>query len=481
MTRRLAALPILIAVPACTAAEVETVPYTTEDVAVDGATAQPASDPRLCVAGGNVYVVWTEERADDGAEVRMAIGRGGGATWDAPMTLGSTGVVGGRAEHPSLACFGQSAYVAWEDDRNSEIGEKDIYFTYSDDGGREFQPAVQLDADEHHRWDSLGPRLIAEGAPFGSPDTRLHLCWYDNRDGAYDIYWRSGWNGYNWTGESRIDRDVPGAAYSAHPQIGTDGAGGIFIVWEDSRDGGNDIYFNRSLDDGQSWDDSDRRLDVSDAAGASDAFGVTLAIDRNAMQTGVFVAWHDDVGGGKDVRVARSIDGGNLWDPEPARIDAGGEGAAGSFFPALVADGGRVRVAWYDDRDGGTDIRLRGSDDSGASWNPEVRLDTGVAGSAHSTHPRLALVGDRLVSAWTDHRLSPDWTGDPYPDLYFRASDNAGFQWAEDELRIDDDPQSSAISEDLQMVLQGGIVYFAWVDWRRGTPGVYARRMSVAQ
>jgi hypothetical protein len=473
---RAISLPLLAAVSACTPEQVEVVPYTTQDVMIDGGTLLRASRPRICVAGDTVHAVWQEERTDGGRDIRWARGRALGAVWNAPITLNSATHPGTRAEAPDLACAGDSAYVVWEDDRNSDIGEKDIYLRASMDAGETWEDPFQLTSDEHSRWDSLGPRIALRE---GDDGDEVDVVWYDNRDGAYDIWFRASTDGTTWGEEHRLDTDEAGAAYSANPQIALDGIGGVYVVWEDSRTGRNDVHTNHSFDGGAHWQQQDTRLDGSDG-GSSDAFGVALAVDADAVQPAVYVAWHDDRNAGKDIFLARSPDAGVSWDVEPARMETDGPGASNSFFPSVVAVGGRVRVAWYDDRDIGTDIYIRGSDDAGASWGEEQRLDMDLIGSAHSTRPQLRFDGQRAVAGWLDRRRGPDWTGTVHPDIWYRSSEDGGDDWSGYDGRVDDDPQSSGISDDVQIALSGPGAHFLWVDWRRGTPGIYYRRMPSA-
>ena len=134
-------------------------------------------------------------------------------------------------------------------------------------------------------------------------------------------------------------------------------------------------------------------------------------------------------------------------------------------------------VAWHDDRDIGFDIWSRGSDNGGESWAPEIRLDTDVAGSAHSLSVRLARDGNRVAAVWTDHRPAPD-VSDAHPDLYYTLSQDEGYIWSEDERRLDDDPQSTAISDQPQVKLLGPSLYTLWVDYRSGNSDLWFRRVS---
>jgi hypothetical protein len=482
-SRRLLPTPLLLATLcgglACpSGSEPEIIPYTTQDRQVDTGSPANALRPRMCVAGTTVHVVWQEDRSGGRNQVLYAAGRAGGAVWDEPRQLSTNPDGEATAENPEIACVGDQVFVVWEDDRDSEIGHRNVYFRASQDEGRTWEAEQLLSSDEDGDWDALEPRIAADRDPNGV-DVRIYVTWYDNRFGAYDIYVQSGTNGYNWlVDEARIDTDPPGASYSAHPLLASDGLGGVYVVWEDSRDGTNAVFTNRSIDWGTNWLATDTRLDgVSDGA---DAFGLALTVDRdrtNPPVPAVYVAWHDGRNGPKDIYLNRSLDGGFSWAPEPTRIDNDAAGSANSFYPALNAVDDRVLVAWHDDRDIGFDIYVRSSDDGGASWLSERRVDTGIAGSAHSLDVKIARTGDRVAFAWSDYRAPIEVGADAQPDIYYRVSEDQAYQFGGDDLRVDDDPQSTAISEDVQLAIAGPSVHMVWVDYRLGNADLWYRAM----
>ena len=455
--------------------EPEVIAYTTEDVQVDGSGVADIGEPAMCVAGTTVYVVWHDDRRGGRNQVFFNAGRGGGASWETDSQISTDPTGSSVAENPTIACAGESVYVAWEDDRDSDLGHRSIYFRYSDDSGRTWSSDSLLTADLNGDWDSLGPALsvVDEG-----DERSVYLVWYDNRRGAYDIYFNRGTNGEDWLPEEqRLDTDAPGAAYSAQPMIVTDDIGGIYVSWQDARNGGNDVYVRHSATRGAFWDPSDTRL-TGGTLGGVHAFGISMVIDREAVQPAIHVSWHDDRNGARDIFLASSVDAGFNWTEEPQRVEADGPGAADSFYPSVSAAAGRVMVGWHDNRDGGFDILVRTSLDGGRTWGSEFRVDTDVVGSAHSLRPKVVQQGERVAVGWIDYRSTgSDFAGDPQPDVYYRVAGEGGLSWASEDRRVDDDPQSSAISDDLQILIAGPAVHALWVDFRLGNADLWYRRM----
>ena len=461
----------------------EVVEYSTADRLVDHSQGADVGHPRMCVSGTSVFVVWHDDRYAGRNQVFMNIGRAGGTNWRDQDILVSAETVDGRqtvAENPEIVCAGDQVYLVWEDDRESEIGHRNIYFANWDDRveRRAFGEVRSANDDPDGDYDAITPSMAVFYDPSVSPDRKILLTWTDNRFGAHDVWFTNSDNGYNFLLEEiRLDTDEPGNAYSARPQVRADALGGVYVAWEDSRDGGNDVYVNHSDDLGFHWSASDTRADGGDAGGNSNAFGVTLAVDQGAESSAAYVAWHDERNGGRDIFLNYTLDGGATWQDEAQRIDGGGAGAAESFYPSVVASDGRVVVAWHDDRDVGFDIQARASDDGGVSWGAEQRLDTDLAGSAHSLGVKLVGQGDTIAAVWTDRRQDPEVESN-HPDIYYRTSQDGGGSWSEVDARVDDDPQSTGISDEPQVVLAGPLIHVVWLDYRSGNADLWYRNVA---
>src|SRR5690606_35282568 len=78
----------------------------------------------------------------------------------------------------------------------------------------------------------------------------LHVAWYDNRDGNYEIYYkRSSDGGTNWGSDTRLTNN---SSVSNYPAIAVSGSV-VHVVWYDNRDGNTEIYYKRSSDGGANW------------------------------------------------------------------------------------------------------------------------------------------------------------------------------------------------------------------------------------
>jgi hypothetical protein len=266
--------------------------------------------------------------------------------------------------------------------------------------------------------------------------------------------------------EVRLDTDPLGEELSVFPRIARSGER-LYVAWYDRRLGDVDVFFNRSLDGGDTWLADDVRLDTT--AGATGALIPDLAADGDD----VAVVWQDRRDGLPDVRFNRSTDAGTTWLPLDVRLDSGPAGGAASLEPRIARAGARLYVVWEDLRDGLGDVYFNRSVDGGATWLPaDVRLDTDAPGSGASHTPRVACEGDLVLVAWADARSGET-------DVRVNRSTDGGLTWLPADVRVDTDlPEGGALSDFPVPSIEGGVAAVLWEDGRDGERDVRASRSS---
>ena len=438
-----------------------------------------SSPPALCVSDRFLYVAWHDERSEGSNNIYLQVSQDGGDSWNgSDIRINSNPGAEWSAEHAAIACAGQAVYVVWEDDRDGDLQNKAIYFNASNDAGNTWMNEdVNLTIDDEGDWNSLDPQIEVNGS-------NIYVTWYDGRDGAYDIYYNySSDSGMSWIGEGRVDQDSEGIAYSAKPRMVADGIGHVHLVWEDLRNGNNDIYFNTSADHGFNWNNPDTRIDVDEewingeavASEPASSFGGAVAAEFEGM---VVVAWHDLRNGAySDIYSSVSLDHGANFSV-PMRLDAGdGAGVSDSLFPVLDVVDGDILVAFRDDRQlSGFDVYFTKSSDAGETFTDEIPVDTD-GGSYHSVEPKMvAKPNGTIAIAWID---KGDAAAGNWEDILYNYSTDGGESWQNDEIRVDDDERHSARSIGMQMALEDGELYFVWTDYRDGVGDIYFRRMEL--
>jgi uncharacterized Zn-binding protein involved in type VI secretion len=290
------------------------------------------------------------------------------------------------------------------------------------------------------------------------------MAWGDARNGAnYDVYARR----VNAAGTPQWAPDgVPVAALGGTqniPQVMADGAGGVFITWDDTRSGNGDIYAQRLNSAGTAqWtangkvvisasDDQTRPQMVTDGAG------------------GAIICWRDQRGGADDIFAQRINSAGTqLWDPL-GRTVCGDPGA--QTGARMVSDGaGGAVIAWEDFRSLEYDVYAQRITPSGFSmWAPD-----GVAlTQAPDNQDQIELIPDGAqgaIALWMDMR------SDTHFNVYAqRVNFNGVPMWTQDGAGICTDPNGQT-----NMVATGdgnGAAIAAWTD-ARGGAALYAQRID---
>jgi len=217
---------------------------------------------------------------------------------------------------------------------------------------------------------------------------RVHVVWYDTRDGDPHIYYkRSRDNGATWGPDVRLS-DSP--APQEQPAIAVSGSS-VYVVWHDLRDGSMDVYFKRSMDGGNTWGP-----DLQLSHGVGDSMYPAIAVSGLHLH----VTFVDDRDGHVEVYYARSSDGGAVWAPE-VRLSGFPED---SWTPSVAASGHFVYAVWTDTHDGNEEEYFKRSMDDGVTWGPNVRLTNNPA---NSWAPVIDASGKTVHLAWFDQKDSP--------------------------------------------------------------------------
>lgn len=300
------------------------------------------------------------------------------------------------------------------------------------------------------------PRLAPDGAG------GVYVVWQDGRSGAPRIY------------ASRMDADstlasgwpldgralCPIPATQLAPAACADDSGGLYVAWEDQRFGNTDIYLLRLTADGvpaAGWNSGG--LAACIAGGAQRR--PLLAPDGAG---GVLVSWLDARTGDDDLYALRvAADGTRApgWSSGglPVCTVAGAQSA-----PAMVGDlEGGAFFAWEDARDAVAGPRVFAQHllgDGNIAWSPG-----GVpvsSGGGHQLGPRLGLDGTGgIYLAWSDRRDSAVTGWDVWSQRLL-ASGAKG--WPGEGV-----PRCRAIGDQHSVAMTGdglGGVFLAWLDER---------------
>src|SRR5262249_30261771 len=214
-------------------------------------------------------------------------------------------------------------------------------------------------------------------------------------------------------------RVSPNTANQSAPGIVPDGAGGVFVAWQDTRNGSFQQTFAQHLDatgvSASGWPADGLTLSpFATEPGIQrptnfDAATLGLSSIAGDGAGGAFVAWTDRRSGDADIYLEHLIAGGIApgWPAEGLAICTA---VGAQSVPTIAADGtGGAFVAWQDRRSGDADVfaqHVLGNGMLAAGW-PHDGLHVCAASGDQLAPVIAALDPERAVVVWTDHRAEP--------------------------------------------------------------------------
>jgi hypothetical protein len=294
---------------------------------------------------GGAIVVWQDFRAGNYDIYAQRVDGLGNKLW-LPLAGVPVCVAANDQINPAIIADGSGgAYIAWEDRRGTG---SDIYAQHLTANG--------TISPDHWITDGLGvcvatnnqssPVLASDGAG------GVYVAWQDFRSGTNNHIFAQhlSTNGVVSPGWPADGTPVCQAANSEiNPQVASDG-GGLFLTWQDYRDGVAPHIYAQHLTAGNTpW-------------GVADGIAVCTAINGQLAPRivpdgtgGAFITWYDSRGGATNDIYAHQVSAGGTLNPNYDRNGLGICLAPNTQqFPVLATNGaGSTVVTWQDLRAGG--------------------------------------------------------------------------------------------------------------------------------
>jgi hypothetical protein len=332
-----------------------------------------------------------------------------------------------------IALNGNTVHVVWADERD---GNREIYYKRSTDKGLTWGTDNRFTNNPASSW---RPSVSVNG-------TTVHLAWCDEISGNFEIYYkRSTDDGINWSENTRLTFD---SARSWAPSLAVNGSV-IHIVWPESRDLNEEVYYKRSSDNGLSWG-PDTRLTYD----SSGTYYPSVAVSGS----NVHVVWYDFRTGRRTVFYKRSTNGGTNWGADTQLTF----GTSESYNAAVCVSGSAVNVAWQDTRFGAEEIFYMRSSDGGLNWSSENRM---TSNSGISWYPSISVAQNNVHLAWQDN------TSGNY-EIYYDRSTDGGINW-DQILQLTNDTAESLRPS---IAVLDSLVHVVWNNKRDGNFEVYYKR-----
>ncbi|MDI6732024.1 MAG: hypothetical protein QME05_05580 [Candidatus Margulisbacteria bacterium] len=408
-------------------------------------------------AGGAV-VVWQDYRFENADIFAQRIGPNGELYWSESGTAVCAAPFGQFA--PTLISDNNGgAFIAWHDYRNKQ-GE-DIYVQrISGDGAPLFvKDGLPICLTAGTQW---YPKIAPDG------QNGAVIVWTDGRNGPLDnnIFAQrvSPAGKLLWEADGISVCSVGGN--QERPNIAA-AAGGLIIVWDDSRAGNSDLFVQKiKLDGSLGW--SSEGVPVCQAANSQAES--SLADDG---QGGAVIAWSDERGGDNNLYVQNiNSEGIAAWG-ENGRFICRAEG--GQKVPKITKlTSGDFFIVWEDERAGQADLYAQKINSSGTALWEKNGIVFASARLAQEAPALAAGAAGSCLVAFQDFRSGNT-------DIYCQKINPAGTTaWGKDALKIGS-AIGSVIQQNIKLIENGlGEIILIFEDARSGFLNIYAQKINRA-
>jgi len=335
----------------------------------------------------------------------------------------------GFSSFPQIAIVDSNVYVVWQEQSNDGA---DIFFNRSINNGQTFGASVPLSPTDSG---------FSESPQIAAVDSNVYVVWQEAADDGADIFFnRSTNDGQDFDNPEPLS--LTGSGFSGSPQIAVVDSN-VYVVWQEAADGSVDIFFSRSTNDGQDFDEP---VPIS-----RNDFGFPTNQQIAAEGSNVYVVWQDDgqfaIDGEDDVFFTASTNNGVDFD---SYINLSSS-VLTSQFPQIAVVDSNVYVVWQDFATGVLEIFFTASSDNGKAFDTPVPLSH--TDSGNSEFPQIAAVDSNVHVVWQDN----DYVSES--DIFFTASNTYGKSFGEPvNLSMDEGlsvfPQLDTFGQNINVVWQ---------------------------
>ncbi len=396
--------------------------------------------------------------------VYLDVGR---ADWPCRTDTGvAVSVAAGNQWNVHLASDGGSgAFILWQDRRG---GTQDkLYLQHVSSAGNPLWTTDGIPLASTMGFQYY-PQMISDGAG------GVFIVWQDNRNAVdYDIFAQhiSPQGIPLWTANGVPVCTATGNQYN--PQLVADGKGGIIVAWQDRRDGDFDIYAQR-IDAGGQLVWAQNGLVACNTPG--DQVNPVITTDQ---LNGAIIAWTDYRAGTgfSDIYAQRMLYTGQaMWNADGWQINGVPvcQATNSQWNPEITPDGiGSAYVVWQDRRAGTYDnifAQLVNSEGT-ALWAADGIALAPIAGVQY--YPQIAADGrGGFVAVWQDNRQGADY------DIYGQRVNKTG------QLLWNATGQPICVATghqyNPQVIAQYPYYVTVWQDRRNGTDyDIYSQRLDL--
>jgi hypothetical protein len=311
-------------------------------------------------------------------------------------------------------------------------------------------PAVNLSSNE-------GNSEIPQEAMSGN---NIYIAWIDDSSGNRDIFFKKSIDQGRTFGDTINLSNMSGGAYNL--QI-ISIYNYVFVVWEHTPDNNGQIFFKRSIDNGNTFD---KTVSLGNNTGFYGLPQISAAIsskedknyDKQSINSriNIYTIWHDSSSG---IVLRKSIDGGETFD----KAISLSKKHALSFYPQIAVSSANVYATWVSTQNLGTknetnDIVFTRSTDAGNTFSNIMNLSNNAK---LSFDPKISISNNNVYVAW----LNGTFVGKSFPllrDTLFKSSNDFGATFDNNAISLNN--YTGGWAKDPKIKAFDNKVYASWVE-----------------
>lgn len=256
-----------------------------------------------------------------------------------------------------------------------------------------------------------------------------------------------------------------------NPEVVVDSSCNTYVVWNDDRNGNQDIYFNKYNSSGvEAWGGAKK---INTLANSADQTFPQIVL--NNPQNAEFVIWEDNRNDSSDIYVQKfNNSGDSMWAQEiKAHVYSG---VSIQQKPVIAIDNApNLYIIWQDDRNGNVDIFMQKISPAGnIVWPNDILVNTENSANQQQ-NPSLSAdtSGNFLYIAWQDKRNGID------DDIYLQKYDMNGNKIFANDVRANSD-STTADQQKAVLALKSdlSVLYTVWQDYRNNSWDIYAQKID---
>jgi hypothetical protein len=352
------------------------------------AASKYAGDMGLVISGGNIYATWSDDRNAVGdADIQFTMSSDGGATWSANQAL-PKGLPSGANDVKNWKLLADGNTVVVVNAVENDLGgfNEEMFFTISQDGGATWGAAVAASTHANGSVD-----VDAMNAAMGSGT--IHVAWQDNSTSASNEAFYSSYDIATSLFNSQ-DVLVSAGMVGGHVEydfgVATNGSTVAICMQADNLPtaSADVLHVNVSTDNGVTWNGD---VQVGGyVAGTNDTDHPVIMVNAAGN---IIVACEDNRTGSDELYIHTSVDSGATW-TESASMGGGG-------YPAIGGNGDYVAVNWTGPAfpEGSWAVA---SSDGGVTWGATFDMAAGQVNDADFAEIAFNDKYANFVGVWLD-------------------------------------------------------------------------------